>query len=228
MPSKKSAIRRKIPVGPITGEQIETLITGDWEHGALIPRLSEFAGSTFHDLEHARLTWRRNWRLILRIHRLGWQAADGEPTSALQSANWQRYGEPCWAETEFGLPHGAKTYLKGLSYQRDHPAAGAATAEELRERAKGRAMVERMALEQFRSLSDIQVGKWGGAEPEFREKVLAALGKSGASAETRVGAELMLALYRVNASNGPPGEIYALHMAGRAAVLEYLRRDGIG
>ena len=110
----RSSLQRRLPADEATPEQIETLITGDWQHGALIPRLPEFAGPTFRNLEHARRCWRKNFRLILKIHRLGWAPEDCAETLELSGANWLRYGTPCWAEQEFGLPPGGKKCLASL------------------------------------------------------------------------------------------------------------------
>jgi hypothetical protein len=126
MPFRKTSLRRRLPAGDITPEQIETLISGDWEHGALIPRRPEFAGPTFTDLEHARRCWKRNYRLVLKIHRLGWQDGDCEPTMTLEAGDWLRFGKTCWAEQEFGLPPGGEKYLASLG----KPALASAAKQE--------------------------------------------------------------------------------------------------
>lgn len=86
-------------------EQVETLITGDWRHGSIIPRRPETGGQTFRDLDHAREVYEAHRDLVLRIHRNGWQPGDIEPTLELRCSDWLRHGTPCWAEQVFD--HGA-------------------------------------------------------------------------------------------------------------------------
>jgi hypothetical protein len=124
MPYRINAMRRRIPTAEasISPEQITTLISGDWEYGALIPRGPEYAGPPFRNLQEAKRCWQRNWRLILKIHRWGWLPGDCEPTMEFSCSNWLRNGTSCWAEKEFGLPRGGERFLARLEEANPHKA----------------------------------------------------------------------------------------------------------
>lgn len=124
MPYRRTTIRRKVASNAeILPEQVECLITGDFLHGALIPRSQQFAGPAFRDLAQAREAWRRSWRLVITIHRRIGGQVDCAPTMVLRDGTWLRHGEPCWAERQFGLPRGAKEYLAAHGMTPD-PLAG--------------------------------------------------------------------------------------------------------
>ena len=107
MPARTTGLRRRAHgSGAITPEQIECLISGDWEYGALIPRRPEFGGRAFRDLAHAEQVWRENRALVLRVHREGWKAEQGAATLWVNQGSWLRDGRGCWASETFDKPEG--------------------------------------------------------------------------------------------------------------------------
>ncbi len=102
MPRRKTSLRRRQHAGSsMLPEQIEVLITGDWQHGAIIPRTPETGGRAFRDLAHAREVYEAHRELVLRIHRNGWKPGDCPPTLSLSLSQWVRDEQPCWAEEVF-------------------------------------------------------------------------------------------------------------------------------
>jgi hypothetical protein len=104
MPRRTTGLRRRAPISDVSPEQVEVLISGDWEYGAIVPRRPELGGRAFRDLAHAEEVWRANREFILKLHRKGWRAEDGEATLWVEQSSWLFSGQGCWAEDMFGAP----------------------------------------------------------------------------------------------------------------------------